>query len=213
MPATQKTNAPMNWPGLAWPRSSRANNLKLDYNLTFGYFSQMGRTKTVSDAEVFLAIRQLLASGGEKAVAFASVARATGLSGPTLVQRFGSRAGMVRAAHLAAWDALDALTATAVAASDLSPKGAQKLLKSLADGQAVSVDLAILCLNLRDTVLRQRAKSWRNSVEVTLGLQLGGGSIGRAAAAILFAAWQGQLLWNGAGGKAFKIKDAIKQLI
>lgn len=203
----------MNWPGLAWPRSSRANNLKLDYNLTFGYFSQMGRTKTVSDAEVFLAIRQLLASGGEKAVAFASVARATGLSGPTLVQRFGSRAGMVRAAHLAAWDALDALTATAVAASDLSPKGAQKLLKSLADGQAVSVDLAILCLNLRDTVLRQRAKSWRNSVEVTLGLQLGGGSIGRAAAAILFAAWQGQLLWNGAGGKAFKIKDAIKQLI
>lgn len=172
----------------------------------------MGRVKTVSDAEVFLAIRQLLASGGEKAVAFASVARATGLSGPTLVQRFGSRAGMVRAAHLAAWDALDALTATAVAASDLSPKGAQKLLKSLADGQAASVDLAILCLDLRDTVLRQRAKSWRNSVEVTLGLQLGGGSSGRAAAAILFAAWQGQLLWNGAGGKAFKIKDAIRQL-
>ena len=172
----------------------------------------MGRTKTVSDADVFSAIRKLLAAGGEKAVAFASVARATGLSGPTLVQRFGSRAAMVRAAHLAAWDALDAATATAVAASDLSPKGAQTLLKSLADEQAVTVDHALLCMDMRDAVLRQRAKAWRNSVEVTLGLQLGGGAKGREAAAMLFAAWQGQLLWNGAGGKGFKIKDAIKAL-
>lgn len=182
------------------------------YDLTFGYKLIMGRTKTVSDTQVFTAIRQLLAAGGEKAVAFASVARATGLAGPTLVQRFGSRAGMVQAAQLAAWDALDATTATAVAGSDLSAKGAQTLLKSLADGQAASVDLALLCVDLRDTALRQRAKAWRNSVEVTLGLQLGGGAKGREAAAVLFAAWQGQLLWNGAGGKGFKIKDAIKAL-
>ena len=172
----------------------------------------MGRIKTVSDAEVFAAVHHLLAAGGEKAVAFASVARATGLAGPTLVQRFGSRAGMVRAAQLAAWDALDALTATAVAGSDLSPKGAQNLLKSLTDGQAASVDLALLCMDMRDAVLRQRAKAWRHSVEVTLGLQLGGGAKGREAAAVLFAAWQGQVLWNGAGGKGFKIKDAIKAL-
>lgn len=172
----------------------------------------MGRIKTVSDAEVFAAVRHLLATGGEKAVAFASVARASGLAGPTLVQRFGSRAGMVRAAQLAAWDALDAATATAVAQSDLSAKGAQTLLKSLADGQAASVDLTLLCMDMRDAALRQRAKAWRHSVEVTLGLQLGGGSKGREAAAILFAAWQGQLLWNGAGRKGFKIKDAIKAL-
>ena len=172
----------------------------------------MGRTKKVSDAEIFAAIRKLLAAGGEKAVAFASVARATGLAGPTLVQRFGSRATMMLAAQLAAWDALDAATATAVAGSDLSTKGAQTLLKSLADGQAASVDLALLCMDQRDAQLRQRAKAWRTSVEVTLGLQLGGGAKGREAAAILFAAWQGQLLWNGAGGKAFKIKDAIKLL-
>jgi len=172
----------------------------------------MGRTKTVSDAEVFLAIRQLLAAGGEKAVAFASVARATGLAGPTLVQRFGSRAAMMRAAQLAAWDTLDAATATAVAGSDLSPKGAQAFLKSLAEGQAKAVDLALLCADMRDAALRQRAKAWRHSVEVTLGLQLGGGAKGRTAAAIVFAAWQGQLLWNAAGGKAFKIKDAIKAI-
>lgn len=173
----------------------------------------MGRTKTVSDADVFQVIRHLLAEGGEKAVAFASVARATGLAGPTLVQRYGSRAGMVRAAHLAAWDMLDAATATAVAQSDLSPKGAQTLLKALAEGQTASVGIALLCLDLRDAVLRQRAKAWRHSVEITLGLQLGGASKGREAAALLFAAWQGQLLWNGAGGKGFKIKEAIKALI
>lgn len=172
----------------------------------------MGRRKTVSDADVFTAIRQLLAAGGEKAVAFSSVARATGLAGPTLVQRFGSRAAMMRAAQMAAWDALDAATATAVAASDLSAKGAQALLKSLADGQAASVDLALLCMDQRDAQLRQRAKAWRNAVEVTLGLQLGGGTKGRDAASILFAAWQGQLLWNGAGGKGFKIKEAIRAL-
>lgn len=172
----------------------------------------MGRTKTVSDADVFAAIRQLLAAGGEKAVAFASVARATGLAGPTLVQRFGSRANMVQAAHLASWDALDHATATAISASELSAKGAQNLLKSLAEIQSATVDLAMLCMNLRDTVLRKRAKAWRQSVETTLGLQLGGGSKGRGAAAVLFAAWQGQVFWNGAGGKGFKIKDAVKTL-
>ena len=172
----------------------------------------MGRTKTVSDADVFLAIRHLLAAGGEKAVAFASVARATGLAGPTLVQRFGSRAAMVQAAHLAAWDALDLATAETVAGSELSPKGAQNFLKSLANLQTDLVDSVTLCIDMRDAVLRQRAKAWRHSVEVTLGLQLGGGSKGRQAAAILFSTWQGQMLWNGAGGKSFKIKDAIKTL-
>jgi AcrR family transcriptional regulator len=173
----------------------------------------MGRIKTVSDDEVFAAIRQLLAAGGEKAVAFASVARATGLAGPTLVQRFGSRAGMMRAAQLAAWDRLDLATAAAIEAEDKSPKGAQNLLKSLAESQKDTVDIAMLCLDLRDAVLRQRAKAWRSIVEATLGLQLGGGSKGREAAAILFAAWQGQQMWNGAGGKGYKIKDAIKTII
>ncbi len=171
----------------------------------------MGRTKTVSDAEIFVAIRQLLAAGGEKAVAFASVARATGLAGPTLVQRFGSRAAMIRAAHLAAWDRLDAATAMIVAKSDLSVKGAQKLLKSLSDGHADAVDLTMLSMDFRDSVLRLRAENWRQSVETTLGLQLGGGAKGREAAALLFAAWQGQMLWQLAGGKGFKIKDAVKR--
>lgn len=172
----------------------------------------MGRTKTVSDDEVFAAIRQLLAAGGEKAVAFASVARATGLAGPTLVQRFGSRAGMMHAAHLAAWDALDFAADHAIKESEPSAKGAQNLLKSLTEIQKSTVDITLLCLDLRDAALRQRAKTWRKSVEGALAARLGGGSTGREAAALLFAAWQGQALWSGAGGKGFRIKDAIRTL-
>ena len=172
----------------------------------------MGRTKTVSDDDVYSAIRQLLAAGGEKAVAFASVARATGLAGPTLVQRFGSRAGMMQAAHLAAWDALDLATELAIEESELSAKGAQRLLKSLTELQKGTIDTTMLCLDLRDAALRQRAKAWRQSVEGALAVRLGGGSDGREATALLFAAWQGQALWNGAGGKGFRIKDAIRTL-
>ena len=51
----------------------------------------MARPRTIPDPEIFAAIRALLAQGGDKAVAFSSVARATGLAAPTLVQRYGSR--------------------------------------------------------------------------------------------------------------------------
>ncbi len=172
----------------------------------------MGRSRTVSDAEIFLTIRRLLLAGGEKAVAFASVAQATGLAGPTLVQRFGSRAGMIRAAHLAGWDALDAATAAAIASAEFSAKGAHNLLKSLSGDQAEPLDLAVLSMDFRDAVLRKRAEAWRQTVEATLGSQLGRGTKAREKAAMLFAAWQGQLLWQIAGGKSFKIKDAVKQL-
>lgn len=205
-------NGLMRWRARECRRSSLKNNASLVDNLSLGYEPPMGRTKTVSDAEVFSAIRQLLAAGGEKAVAFASVARATGLAGPTLVQRFGSRAGMMQAAHLAAWDALDLATGLAIVDCGPSAKGAQALLKSLSELQKNTLDIAMLCLDLRDAALRQRAKSWRKTVEAALSSRLGGGAAGRDAAALLFAAWQGQTLWNSAGGKGFRIKDAIRTL-
>ena len=55
------------------------------------------------------------------------------------------------------------------------------------------------------------AQGWAR-VENALALRPGGGSKGREAAALLFAAWQGQLLWQPAGGKAFRLKDALKRL-
>lgn len=166
----------------------------------------MARTKLIPDAAVFAIIRQLLAEGGDKAVAFASVSRATGLAAPTLVQRFGSRDGMVQLALIAAWDALDLATAAAEADAPLNAKGAHALLKALG-----APDTPLLAVNVSSSALRQRAKAWRNRVEAALAQRLEGPHPDQAAA-MLFAAWQGQLHWNSAGGKGFRLKDAVRTL-
>ncbi len=165
----------------------------------------MARKKTIPDDAIFATIRQMLAVGGEKAVSFATVAAATGLAASTLVQRYGSRDGMVRDARLAAWDALDAATADAIART--ADKGPQGLLK------AVEADLSILAPDTIDDDLRLRAARWRATLESALSLRLGGGVKGRETAALLFAVWQGQLLWQHAGGKGFRLKDAVRRLI
>lgn len=169
----------------------------------------MARPRTIPDDEVFAAIRRLLAEGGEKAVAFSSVGRATGLAAPTLVQRYGSREGMLRAALAAAWDGLDTATQRAEAEAPLNPKGAAALLKALGGGPG---ELRLLAVDFRDPDLRARAEAWRARVIAALATRLGGGSRGREAAAILFAAWQGQALWQVAGERGFRLKDAVKRL-
>ena len=165
----------------------------------------MPRRKTIPDATVFATIQQMLASGGEKAVSFATVAAATGLAAPTLVQRFGSRDGMVRAARLAAWQAIEARTAEAIA--NTANKGPQGLLKAIGP-----VDAAAIAADLRDPDLAQRAAAWRATVESALSLRLGTGPKAREAAALLFAAWQGQAIWAATGESAFRLKDAVKRL-
>jgi AcrR family transcriptional regulator len=172
----------------------------------------MGRNRTIPDDAIFSAIRTLLAEGGEKAVAFSTVSRATGLAGPTLVQRYGSRDAMLRAALMRAWNGLESLTEAAEVEAPLTAKGAAQLLKALSGEEADTADLALLAADFRDPALRARAAAWRDRVEGALALRLGGGVKGREAAAILFAAWQGQALWQMAGERSFRIKDAIKRL-
>ena len=140
----------------------------------------MPRKRTIPDDRIFQAIQKLLDEGGDRAVSFATVAAATGLAPPTLVQRYGSRDGMVRAARVAAWDRLSAATARAISATE--DKGPQALLKALA-----ATDPASLVLDARD----QKA---------------------RESAAMLFAAWQGQLLWASLSPPGFKLKDAVRRL-
>lgn len=164
----------------------------------------MARLKLISDAEVFATVRQMLAAGGEKAVAFASVARATGLAASTLVQRFGNRDAMLRLALLAAWEALDNATNEAEANAPMTAKGAHGMLKALG-----IPDPCIFAADFRDPALRQRAKAWRQKVEAALAARLDGDAPDEAAA-MVFAAWQGQLLWHVAGGKGFRLKDAIR---
>jgi AcrR family transcriptional regulator len=165
----------------------------------------MPRTRIIPDHEVFATIQRLLGQGGDKAVSFGKISTATGLAPPTLVQRYGSRDGMVRAARLAAWDALDRRTTDAIAAT--ADKGPQGLLKAIG-----AVDATSIATDLRDPVLAQRAAVWRAVVESALADRLGSGAKARESAALLFAAWQGQSLWSRGGEPGFRLKDAVKRL-
>ncbi len=167
----------------------------------------MARPRTLSDNVIFSTLRQLLANGGDRAVGFGPVARATGLAASTLVQRFGDRDGMVRAALMAAWDHFDAQVADC-AARDGPP---QAFLKGLSE-QADHHPSLTLFYSRSDPHLRDRATAWRAAVEDELAQRLGGGAKAHEGAALLFAAWQGQMLWQIAGGKAFRLKDAVRRL-
>lgn len=170
----------------------------------------MARPRTLPDAEVFAAIHRLWAEGGDKAVAFGAVSRATGLAPPTLVQRYGSRDGMMQAARLAQWEAAEAALARAEAEAGTGTKGAQALLKAL-DGEA-GLHMELTQTDLRDPILRERAEGWRARVEASLAQRLGTGEKAALLAALLFAAWQGGRLWEGAGGRSFRLKDAVRRL-
>jgi hypothetical protein len=174
------------------------------------YVRGMGRTRTLPDAQVFVALRGLLERGGDKAVAFSSMAQATGLAAPTLAQRYGTRDAMVRAALMDGWDALDAAAARAAETTPVTPKGAVQMLKSLTadDGGMI----ALLVSEFRDPALRDRALAWRAAVVAALALRLRGSGKGRDAAAVVFAAWQGQVMWQKAGGPGIRVKDAVKHL-
>lgn len=165
----------------------------------------MPRTRIIPDAQVFATIQRLWEEGGDKAVSFGSVSTATGLAPPTLVQRYGSRDAMLRAARHAAWDALERRTGEAIAST--ADKGPHGLLKAIGP-----VDAAALAADMRDADLAARAAAWRKGVETALTLRLGSGNKAKESATLLFAAWQGQALWSAAGDSAFRLKDAVKRL-
>lgn len=161
----------------------------------------MGRQKLLSDAQVFALIRPLLLAGGEKAVSFGTVSRATGLAGATLVQRFGTAEGMLNALAQAEWATLQARL------SDLPDGAAHQALKSLGEFPAW-----LLVISQRDTTLRQTALDFRRALQIELATRLGGGAKGHDQAAMVFALWQGQALWESLGERDFRLKDGVKRI-
>lgn len=165
----------------------------------------MSRPRTVPDDRIFTAIQALREQGGERSVSFGTVSAATGLAASTLVQRYGNLPGMIRAARMAVWDSLE--TRTTAAISGTADKGPQALLKAL-----VGLDAGSLAADLRDPELSLRAKAWQSRLQAALAQRLGGGERARESAALLFAAWQGQALWDREGDSGFRLKDAVKRL-
>ncbi|MDO9525504.1 MAG: transcriptional regulator [Gemmobacter sp.] len=166
----------------------------------------MARPRSVPDQLIFEAVHALTRLGGAKAVTFGAVAEKVGLAASTLVQRYGSVDGMTRGAQAAAWTRMEHATAAAVADAPMTPKGAAALLKALATVPMPAIP------GSADDALVARALAWRTQVEASLAVRLGGGVEGREGAAILFAAWQGQMLWLGRGAKGFRLRDAARRL-
>lgn len=170
----------------------------------------MTRPRSVPDDTIFAAIRDIIAHGGDRAATFAAVGARVGLSGASLVQRYGSRERMVQAAMADGWNLLDAATFQAEAEAPASPEGAAALLKSL--GAALDA-LGLPGTSLGDKALAKRAAAWQARVETALALRLGATDAPDAEGArILFAAWQGRRVWAEAGRKGPKLREIVARI-
>lgn len=162
----------------------------------------MPRTKTLPDEAVLEAALQILHAGGPEALTFARVAQACGLASATLVQRFGSKAGLKQAALLHAWDGLDEKTARLAAGISRTPEGAIDLLVALSRDyggiEAYAEGLLVLREDLRDPLLRARGARWRTALVGVLDeclAETGGGRVGLGQ--LMASQWQGSLTWWG----------------
>ena len=125
----------------------------------------MPRPKTLPDSAVLKAAYALVHQHGPDALTFATLAQACGLSASTLVQRFKSKADLVRSALSYAWDGLDEKTAAFSAKTPKTPDGAVQLLtllsKDYGEIEVYADALLILREDLRDPALRARGARWK----------------------------------------------------
>ncbi|URK87051.1 TetR/AcrR family transcriptional regulator [Rhizobium sp. RCAM05350] len=160
----------------------------------------MPRPKTRPDSEILEAALLHMQRVGAERLTFSALAVTTGLSPSTLVQRFGSKDAMARAALSHAWDRLDDDTARLAASVERTPSGSVDLLVRLSgsygDITIYADGLMLLREDIRDPVLRQRGVRWGQALVdavSTCFAQTPGApaSIGR----MMITQWQGALLW------------------
>jgi AcrR family transcriptional regulator len=160
----------------------------------------MPRPKSVSDALVLEAALKLIHEDGPEALTFESLSRACGLSGSTLVQRFGSKVELRRGALLHAWDRLDEETARLAETVPRSPAGAIALLVALSRDygglETYAEGLLVLREDLRDPVLRARGAAWKADLTRALDACFAATPAAPRGIGLMTATqWQGALLW------------------
>jgi AcrR family transcriptional regulator len=160
----------------------------------------MPRPKTLPDSAVLKAAYALVHQRGPDTLTFSTLAQACGLSASTLVQRFKSKADLVRSTLSYAWDGLDEKTATFSAKVPKTPDGAVQLLtmlsKDYGEIEAYADALLILREDLRDPALRARGAKWK--AVLTRALEECFDSVPHAPQGIgllMASQWQGSLLW------------------
>ena len=160
----------------------------------------MTRPKTQSDEQVLETAHRLMHQHGPGALTFERLAKACGLSGATLVQRFKNKAQLKQRTLLLAWDGLDDKTRTLAATVAKTPAGAIELLVALSQGyggiEAYAEGLLVLREDLRDPVLRARGAAWKAFLSEALAACFAGHASTPPDIGLLMAShWQGSLLW------------------
>ena len=152
------------------------------------------------DTDVLEAAYTLMQRRGPEALTFSTLAEACGLSASTLVQRFRSKADLIRGALSHAWDGLDQKTATISAKVSKTPEGAIQFLTALSRDyggiEAYADALLILREDLRDPALRARGAKWKAALSRTLeDCFAGSPRVPKDIGILMATQWQGSLLW------------------
>lgn len=161
----------------------------------------MARPRTVTDEAILDATAQIMGQAGRTGTTFASVASATGLSPATLVQRYGTKDALIRAALLRAWDQLDASTIMADELASADAEGAVALLVAMSGDEGDQERFAgglLLHEDMRDAVLRARGAAWGEALAHIIGRRLSTEpEEQRRLGRLMASQWQGAILWWG----------------
>ena len=161
----------------------------------------MPRTKTIPDEVLLAAALDIVHREGPAALTFSTLAQVVDLASSTIVQRFGSKANLLRATLSHAWDQLDRNTAAAVTAASDDSAGVVDLLVALSgsyEANDYADQLMVLREDLRDPVLRSRGEAWINALAGSIEERLIDAPAGSAGlGALVVAHWQGTLtVWG-----------------
>lgn len=161
----------------------------------------MPRTKTIPDDALLSAGLDIVHRDGPAALTFSTLAAVVDLSSSTIVQRFGSKAELLRATLLYAWDQLDVRTAIAAATASPDAPGVVDLLVALSgeyEANDYADQLMVLREDLRDPVLRSRGEAWIATLARCIEERLADAPGGPAGLGELVVAhWQGTLtVWG-----------------
>lgn len=161
----------------------------------------MPRKRTIPDEVLLDTALAIVHQDGPGALSFASLAAEVSLASSTIVQRFGTKAGLLQAALVRAWDHLDAATDAAITRASDDRAGVVDLLGSLSaqyDEDDFADQLMVLREDMRDPALRARGAAWVATLADAIERRLPdapGGAEGIGD--LVVAHWQGTLtVWG-----------------
>jgi AcrR family transcriptional regulator len=190
----------------------------------------MARPRTVSDAEVLAAAAAAVASVGPARLTLAEVGVRVGLSPATLLQRFGSKRGLLLALARAGAETMPARLRTARGAAQ--PAAALvEVFAEMADGVRTSAEFAnhlgFLLLDLSDPEFQSVARAHAAAIEASIDDVLAASRTAGELAPLppgasdllpraLHAGYNGALVtWGmtGQGNPADAVREHLRQLL